>query len=940
MLPSPIPMLLGQTEVSYQWLRLEQLDQWWHWLTLAVVVVILGGFTFLLYRRDSHELPRQVRTALLVLRIAALLGLLLHFFHLEKRSQRRVVRQSRLAVLVDTSVSMSLPSATATGSFTRSDQATRLLAESPLLEQLSSQHELTIYRYGAQTQPTVIAAINRSGDTQVEQEEASGDQLARLTIGRRFAWVAVALFALTILCSVMSTVGQFAGLRTSAFLHWSVLVGAASLIVALLSAATAIFPNTSFTLASLISSRAEPSVPPSERAGADVVDQATSEEESSTVPSLPEEWAAVLQPTGAQSRLGDAVAAVLEQEVGNPLAGIVLLTDGQSNSGIAARQAASRAATARVPLHFIGLGSPDSPQNVRVVDIDVPKRLYPGDRFTLRALIGNESMEGEVVSVQVLSGPKDSDQAGMTIATEQQLTLPDDGSIGTVEFQLDPRTVGEWDYVVNVIPNKPDADARDNADRRLVEVVQRKTRVLIIAGGPTREYQFVRNLLYRDRDIDSHVFLQTATPMSSQEAQQMLESFPADRVELGNYDAVLAFDPDWTKIPASSVVALEQWVAEQAGGFLMVAGTVEMPKWVSRSASGIATDKLRNLSPVVLPVRGSRLTAAGRIEAEASWPLTITKEGEQTEFMSVADDAQLSQRVWESFAGVYGFYSAYELKPGAKALAYFSDPRAMVGGSLPIYLATQFYGSGRTAFLGGGELWRIRSQGDAYFDRFYIKLVRWISQGRLLLDSDRGVLLVDRERGALGEQVAVRAVVKTAQYEPLIQSELVARLIDTNGRNVPLVLRPLADGAQPGIYTGQFPLLVAGDYTIQVQLDGIASETLQATVRASVPAQELENAERNDTLMKQLAVDTGGGFWPGPPSIAAPDNADGNESDMNTADGEVLALAKALPAQDTIAFIPGSSDPIFQVRWLGWLMSWIASCLALEWLTRRAYRLA
>ncbi len=939
MLSTTVPQLVCQTQVSYEWLRFEQLDQWWHWLALAAVVIVLGGFTIWLYRRDSHELPGPVRTALLVLRIAALLGLLLHFFHLEKRSQRRVVRQSRLAVLVDTSVSMSLPSSSTTGGLTRTDEVTRLLSESPLLEQLNSQHELTVYRYGAQTQPTVIAALDRSGGAAVQQEEASEDQLSRLVVGRRFAWAAVTLFALTGLISVMSVVGQFAGLRNLVFLHWSVLGSAISLIIALLLAATAIFPNTSFALRSLLSSEALPNAPAGGIESSNIDqnesggDATEGEQPTTSIPRLPEEWATVLQPTGAQSRLGDAVAAVLEQEVGNPLAGIVVVTDGQSNAGIAARQAASRAASSRVPLHFIGVGSPDSPENVRVVEVDVPKRLYPGDRFTLRALIANESMEGQTVSVQVLSGPKDSDQAKMTIVSEEQLTLPNDGSIGTVEFQLDPQAVGKWDYVVNVIPDQPDADARDNTERRLVEVVQRKTRVLIIAGGPTREYQFVRNLLYRDRDIDSHLFLQTATAMSSQEAQQVLRAFPEDRVELGNYDAVLAFDADWTKIPAASVVALEQWVAEQAGGFLMVAGTVEMPKWVSRSAQGIATDKLRSLSPVVLPVRGSRLTAAGRIEAETSWPLTITKEGEQTEFLSIADDPQLSSRIWQAFSGVYGFYSAYELKPGARALAYFSDPQAMVGGNAPIYMATQFYGAGRTAFLGGGELWRIRSQGDAYFDRFYIKLVRWISQGRLLLDSDRGVLLVDRERGSLGEQVAVRAVVKTAQYEPLIQSELVARLIDTNGRNVPLVLRPLADGAQPGIYTGQFPLLVAGDYNIQVQLDGIASETLQATVRATVPAQELEDAERNDPLMQQLAADTGGIFWPSPTSVEAGGENEG-ESDAE------LAIVKALPAQDTIAYIPGAADPIFQVRWLGWLMAWIASCLALEWLTRRAYRLA
>ena len=146
-------------------------------------------------------------------------------------------------------------------------------------------------------------------------------------------------------------------------------------------------------------------------------------------------------------------------------------------------------------------------------------------------------------------------------------------------------------------------------------------------------------------------------------------------------------------------------------------------------------------------------------------------------------------------------------------------------------------------FLGGGELWRMRRLGDQYFDRFYTKLVRWISQGRLLMDSDRGVLLVDREQATLGEQVVVRAVLKNERYEPLLQSEVVARLFDPQGRNLPLVLRPLADGSQPGVYTGQFPIEVPGEYSIQLQLGGLASdEVLNGHVDAKVPAREMQQS--------------------------------------------------------------------------------------------------
>jgi len=338
---------------------------------------------------------------------------------------------------------------------------------------------------------------------------------------------------------------------------------------------------------------------------------------------------------------------------------------------------------------------------------------------------------------------------------------------------------------------------------------------------------------------------------------------------------------------------------------------------------------LRALSPVVLDQRGSTLLAAGRIESTTPWPLTITPDGMQTDFMWLSDNAQTSGELWSSFDGVYSYYAAYELKPGAKALALFSDPTAAVDGQQPIYLASQFYGAGRCVFLGGGELWRVRAVGDQYFDRFYTKLVRWISQGRLLMDSDRGVLLVDRQQATLGEQVVVRAVLKDERYEPLLQSEVVARLIDAQGRNLPLVLRPLADGSQPGVYTGQFPVQVPGEYSVQLQLGGLASDkVLSVTVDGKIPAREMQQSERNDPLLRQMSVDTGGNYWTGVAAAMQSDSAQG------------LDLVERIAPQDQVAYLPGAVDQVFQLRWLSWLMAWIAGSLSLEWLARRLHRLA
>ena len=183
-------------------------------------------------------------------------------------------------------------------------------------------------------------------------------------------------------------------------------------------------------------------------------------------------------------------------------------------------------------------------------------------------------------------------------------------------------------------------------------------------------------------------------------------------------------------------------------------------------------------------------------------------------------------------------------------------------------------------------------------------------------------------------------MLKDERYQPLIQSEVVARLIDPQGRNLPLSLKPFSDGSQPGVYTGQFPVLQPGEYAIQLQLGGITSnEILTSQVKAKVPAIEMQRGERNDPLLSQLAVETGGRYWAGITQALQPEEP--ASSAMNeVANQPRPALIAAILPQDQVSYLPGAPDRVFQLRWLAWLMAWIAGSLSLEWLTRRLHRLA
>jgi uncharacterized membrane protein len=868
------------------------------------------------YRKDWQELPKTLGYALLILRLTALLGILIFFMDLQKRSERRDVRSSKVAVMVDTSLSMTMPLEETPGRDSsgpsRIAAVQKYLGQSGLLEQLQKEHDTTVYRFDQGTRPSVVASFQKP----VEASLRGGSLEARerlLGFLRATAWFGTVLTTLGIVLMVGSLLGRALG-SSQKYLSYCILAGVVTAISGFVFMATAILRAETIPWQSLWSNEALASIQ------AEQVDLPTAKDQPQTPAQIA--WETVLGATGTESRIGDALQSVLEQEQSSTLAAVLLLTDGRSNAGVDPQNVVSLAARQEVRIHPVGLGTDKNPTNVKILDMEAPKRVFPGDRFRITGLVQASGMLGTQVPVQLRRRPGGGSNVGPTIEEERTLTLEGDDAITSLAFEVTPREVGPWIYELKVLAPTSDSNAADNQFESEVRVVEPNSTILILAGGPTREYQFVRNLLFREPTVQSHVFLQSSGPGVSQEAKQLLTEFPKTLAEMTKYDAVIAFDADWTKLTSDQIDVLETWVSQQAGGLIVVAGPVSTPKWAGNNGNGNRNAEiLRGMVPVIMNTRGARLVSIGRFESETAWPLTVASNALATDFLQVGTSIDESRKAWERFRGVFSFYGCYEPKPAASVLLTFSDPTTFINSAPPIYLASQFYGSGRVVFQGGGELWRMREVGEQYFDTYYTKLVRWAGQGRLLRDSDRGMLLVDKEQAIVGEQVMVRAVLKDAQFQPLIQNEAIAKLLEPGGRSTQLRLAPLADPTQAGVYVGQYTTRKTGTYEVQLPIGSLAEQVLltqQTIVR--VPALEIQRPQRNDPLLSELASKTGGKYSLG-------------LSGLDT-------IVSSIKPREQVNYLPNAPDNEFRQRLNALLMALIAGALSLEWLTRRLSRLA
>jgi hypothetical protein len=631
------------------------------------------------------------------------------------------------------------------------------------------------------------------------------------------------------------------------------------------------------------------------------------------------DWPTALQPRGTETRLGQALADELRLYHDAPLAGVVLLSDGAQNAGIDPAAAVEAAHQAGVPFYAIGFGSAATQRNIALRDLVVPARAFPHDTLNVTGYIQANGYTGRSVDVELARRPsQDKGGAGTPVETKH-VSLGADGEMVPVSFDLEPGEPGTFVYKLQIKVPADDGNARDNAREAEVEVVDRKTRVLLFASGPMRDYQFLRNQLFRDKAMVVDVLLQTGQTGISQDASTILDHFPTTAEELYQYDCIVAFDPDWTKLDAAQINLVEKWISDEAGGLIAVAGPIQTPRWIRSTEQA----KLRDVYPVEFQHRLTLMDDA-QYSGQNPWPLTLERAGREAKFLWLGKTAEESEAAWDNFPGVFGFYGVKGEKPGAIVYARFSDPQA--GGSQrPVYFASQFYGSGQVFYIGSGEMWRLRGTDPTYFEVLYTKLIRHVSQGRILRGSSRGALLVERDRYELGETVVVRARLSDSQHKPLTEPSVGGQLLHPDGTAEPIKLTAVPD--KPGMYVGQATVMQEGTYQLALPIPGGNEEPLSKYLQVRVPDRERSHAERNDTLLTSLTKETGGIYYQRVDAAVRGDKT-------------TPPLSQAIKSRAEIKLVKGAPDKDFARAQMTWLLGIIAGSLFIEWIIRRLNRLA
>ena len=900
---------------------------------VLIGVLALCAFAVWMIRRDTGEVPKPIRLTLGLLRIFAIVCAVVYLLNPGQRSESRLITNSRLAVLIDTSLSMGLPaqSSKASTKITRMDSVLKWITNDEQLNRLRQQHDLSIYRFGDTATPIPVATWTKEQATPVFEDGASsvpaGSWLTSVIPILVWFFLIVAIgFAVAWLAALF---GSLTNNRS-----WLLMSFVLSLLVALILTGISdlaapeqtVWDALRFTETTKTVAAKGQLLPAAE----------TSDDLLATEDVAPEkniDWADELRPQGTSTTIGAAIQFIINKERGGPLAGVVVISDGQSNSGLPLPAAVAAAENAKVAVFPVGVGSTEVLKNIEIADIQAPPRVLPQDDFKLAVILKSFGFKNRQVRVALTSTADDQslpegETPEETIEDEQTVELTDDGSPLPLEFDLRAEMEGKRRYRVEVETLEGDANQKDNLAEVVVDAVRRETKIMLIAGGPSREFRFLRNQLYRDKNFLSDVWLQSASRGADQESNKLLKQFPESSDELFKYDCIVAFDPDWRELSDDQTDLLERWVAEKAGGLILIAGPVNTPEWTRRPRGDEAIDRIRDLYPVAFFNQGTARLKLGRFGGDKAYPLSFTREGRASRYLWLGDSASESALTWGQFEGVFGYYAVNEPKAGADILANFSDESTAINGDFPIYLASHFYGSGRVFFQASGEMWRVRRVDVDFFQDYYDQLIRWASQGRLILDSQRGVLLTDRDRCWVGDQIRVQAILKDAKNDPLLGESVIASLVTPDGQSKSLTLRSAGAATRPGTFDGICVVDQEGEYQIVLPVpDSATNDVLVKSFQASIPDLEKLKPQRNDSAMQDLADRTGGHYFVGLDSL-------------EVAKSDAESLESLIAPQDQETFLTGTLNRIFQQKLMIWLLAWFAFAMCLEWTIRRCHKLS
>jgi uncharacterized membrane protein len=550
--------------------------------------------------------------------------------------------------------------------------------------------------------------------------------------------------------------------------------------------------------------------------------------------------AADLKFGGTATRLAPALDRARDELAGLPLAGLVMMSDGADTSDAAIDETLAALKARSIPVFTVGVGQERFARDVQVTRVETPRAVLKGTALVVDVVLSQAGYSGKTVPLTIEDDGR--------IVNTQEVTLPPEGESATVKVRFTANEAGARLFRFKVPTQTDEQVTQNNARDALIQVNDRREKILYFEGEPRFEMKFIRRAVEEDKNLQVTILLRTAEnkywrgDVSSPD--ELLGGFPKTREELFTYRSIILGSVEAASFTPEQLRMLADFVSKRGGGLLMLGGRRAFAEggWGGTPVGEVLPVVIENSNEKYFSEVSARPTRAGM-----TFPVT-----------QVAGDERASNAKWNELPPVSMVNSVRESKPGATVLLTGADSRKQD----QIVLAYQRYGRGKAIALPIQDSWLWKMDAkiavtDTTHAMFWRRLVRWLVDGV----PDQVNVTTTADRVEPGEPVKLSAEVLDPAYVEVNDSRVLAKITSPTGKTseVPVEWTVSKDGD----YRASFVPDESGIYDVQVTAERDQKQLGKASMNVRVSAGDAEyfDAAMRAPLLKRIAEDTGGRFF-------------------------------------------------------------------------------
>ena len=553
---------------------------------------------------------------------------------------------------------------------------------------------------------------------------------------------------------------------------------------------------------------------------------------------------------GTGTRLADAFDRARDELSGLPVAGLVVVTDGADTSDQTIDDAIAGLKAQAMPVFAVGVGKNQLTRDLEVTRVETPRRALKGASLVVDVVLTQTGYRGAKVPVMVEDG-------GRIIST-QDVTLPGDGEAETVKVRFKLAETGPRTLRFRVPVQNNEEVAQNNQRDVLIDVYNRREKILYLEGEPRPEPKFIRQATDKDDNLQVVLLQRTAEATVSvpdkflrlgvDGPEELQGGFPQTREELFTYRSIILGSVEAAAFTNEQLRMLEDFVDVRGGGLIALGGAR------SFAEGGWTGTPLSNALPIVLD-----RTAQKPIMPPLELSVRPTRAGGAHPATQITDKEEQGPAKWRDLPPLTSVNVAREVKPGGNVLLTGLDER----GREHVVLAYQRYGRGKAIALPVQDTWLWRMHAsmpleDQTFHTFWQRLVRWLVDGV----PDRVMVTATPDRVQKGEPITLTAEVLDPEYKGVNDGRISAQVTSPTGKveSVPLEWTVEHDGE----YRARFTPSEDGLYRVAVGgTTKDARDVGRGTVNVRVAPSDAEyfGAAMRQPLLERVAEETGGRFF-------------------------------------------------------------------------------